>query len=96
MTKALGPLLFIVGSTAFAATDALASMCFRPQPPRCSSYLSASSDRWEFEDCRAQIERFQSEVRNFTECQRDEQETVIRELNEEIRQFNACARDRLC
>ncbi|MBP0465877.1 hypothetical protein J5Y09_18265 [Roseomonas sp. PWR1] len=81
---------------AVLSREALASFCHRPTPPRCTMYLMSNSPNWEFEDCRGRIERFRQEVQVFLDCQRDEQATVIRELNEEVRQFNACARDRFC
>jgi hypothetical protein len=77
--------------------------CAQPDPPSCHRYLMQSSQSWEFDDCRAKIIRFQSEIRELFNCHeqtRIRQEQIRRqladELEEAIRRFNNCARDRLC
>lgn len=87
----------VVAITLFlTASDALATLCFRPDPPRCADYLTASSSGSEFDNCRSEIESFRDEVREFIDCQGRERDEVLQELEDEVRQFNDCARDRLC
>lgn len=82
---------------ALLASPAIAQMfCPRPDPPSCARFLMSSSQAWEFDDCRARIVRFQREVQDYAECQRQDREQLRQDLDDVIRRFNACARDRFC
>lgn len=89
-------LLGLAMSALFASTASAQMFCPRPDPPSCARHLMSSSQGWEFDDCRARIVRFQREIQDYIECQRQDREQLLQDLDDVIRQFNACARDRFC
>ena len=93
MSRMVLVLLLLALSTTSAPAQ---MMCFRPDPPSCARFLMSSSQPWEFDDCRTRLVRFQQEVRTYIDCQRQDREQLLQDLDEAIRRFNACASDRLC
>jgi hypothetical protein len=70
--------------------------CTMPSEPSCIGLLNFSRDRFTFDICRSEVERYRLQVRQYTDCLRDEQEQAVQRLTRVIQRFNACAQSEFC
>lgn len=87
----------VIGAVILAASPASGQLyCSPPSEPSCIDLLGISRDNFTFQMCRAEVENYQRQVRDYVGCLRDEQDEAIRRLNQTIERFNNCARSSYC
>lgn len=79
---------------AFAAPARALSFCMEPTPPTCVDSLDTygTSDQWEFDSCRSEIENFKQELESYIDCLKDKIDDLIAEYNALVRKYNCKAR----
>jgi hypothetical protein len=66
--------------------------CTAPRSPYCVDGLIDFSDRFDFDLCRDEVERFVSDTQRYSECLNEERSKAIKKANEVVEQFNCKAR----
>ena len=68
--------------------------CSEPTPPTCADDLDmfGTSDQWEFDQCKDEIENFKSEIEEYVDCLKSEIDELIDAYNEQVRKYNCKAR----
>lgn len=79
----------ILASALFLATvQPLNAYCSRPDAPYCATSFGNFDDEYEFEQCKSEMEIYQSEIEDFLACQKRENQQAIDEYNEAVESFN--------
>ena len=82
-----------------ATTQPVAALCTEPTTPSCADDLDTfgTSDQWEFDSCRSEIEQFKSEVEDYIECVKRQISDMLDAYNEQVRKYNCkIRRERFC
>lgn len=82
-----------------AARAPAAAMCSEPTTPSCADDLDTfgTSDQFEFDSCRDELEQFKSEIEDYIECEKRQIEEFLDEYNEQVRKYNCkIRRERFC
>lgn len=72
----------------FAPKPAFAYYCSEPSAPSCSSNYGAFDDQDDFESCKNEMERYQSDVEDYLGCLNRNSQSAIDEYESAVRNFN--------
>ncbi|WP_147023278.1 hypothetical protein [Microvirga aerophila] len=75
-----------------ATSAANAFFCSKPDAPRCATGYGSFDDRWEFDRCKTDMERFKDEVEEHLTCLKWLSSKAVSDYNEAIESFNRRAR----
>jgi hypothetical protein len=84
---AAAAVMFCVAASVLLLAPAGAS-CSKPGAPSCASTSGNFANQAEYEQCRVQVENYNSEIKSYLACQRRETTTAIDEHNEAVDSFN--------
>ena len=82
-------LLLIAALALPFASPALAyNFCSEPSPPSCARMFGAFYDESEFDLCRMQMQRYKTEVEDYSACLARAADEAIEEYNLAVKKFN--------
>ena len=79
-------LLTCMSSVLLAQEGQALSFCTEPDVPSCAEYLDKSSNGWDFDSCRSELEAFKEELASFIECRQQELRSKVDALLTDYRQ----------
>lgn len=62
--------------------------CDEPDPPYCADGYSQFSSQSEFDSCLSDMEQYEDDVNDYTECLASNSREAIDEYNDTVRDFN--------
>lgn len=68
------------------------ALCSKPDAPSCASDFGRFDDDTDFQSCKSEMENYKSEIEDFLDCLKRENEEAIEEYNDAVRSFNDRAR----
>ena len=66
--------------------------CDEPDPPYCLTAYGTFDEEWSFENCRLDMDRYQDEVDDLSECLKDTMEDAIEQYDQSVDYWNCMAR----
>lgn len=92
-------IVVVIAVALFQGIGPAMAYCSKPSAPYCAERYDAFDDEYEFRSCRSEMESYQSDIEDFTNCNnreaqeaidkaRRENEEALNEYNDAVSSFN--------